>query len=38
MIPNHDPLRIGTFAGIIADVAEHFKITRDKLIERLFGR
>jgi len=37
-IPNHDPLRIGTFAGIIADVAEHFEITRDELIERLFGR
>jgi len=37
-IPNHDPLRIGTLAGILADVAEHFEITRDELIEKLFGR
>ena len=37
-IPNHDPLRIGTLAGILADVAEHFEITRDELIERLFDR
>jgi len=37
-IPNHDPLRIGTLAGILADVAEHFEITRDKIIERLFDR
>jgi hypothetical protein len=37
-IPNHDPLRIGTLAGILADVAEHFKITREELSERLFKR
>ena len=37
-IPNHDPLRIGTLAGILADVGEHFEITRDELIERLFAR
>jgi len=35
-IPNHDPLRIGTLAGIIADVAGHFEITRDELVVRLF--
>ena len=37
-IPNHDPLRIGTLAGILAAVAEHFEINRDELVEKLFRR
>ena len=37
-IPRHDPLRIGTFAGILDDVAVHFSLTRDDLIAKLFGR
>jgi predicted RNA binding protein YcfA (HicA-like mRNA interferase family) len=37
-IPNHDPLRIGTLAAIIADVAAHHGLSREALIERLFGR
>ena len=37
-IPNHSALRIGTLAGILADVAEHFDMTRDELVEELFGR
>jgi predicted RNA binding protein YcfA (HicA-like mRNA interferase family) len=37
-IPNHDPLRIGTLAGILDDVASHFDLSRDDLINRLFGR
>jgi predicted RNA binding protein YcfA (HicA-like mRNA interferase family) len=36
-IPNHDPLRVGTLAGILCDVAAHFEISRDELIQRLFG-
>lgn len=35
-VPNHDPVRIGTFAKIINQVAHHFKISRDKVLERLF--
>lgn len=35
-IPNHAPLRVGTLAGILADVAEHFGISRDELLDRLF--
>ena len=27
-IPLHDPLRIGTFAGILSDVAAHFSLSR----------
>lgn len=34
-IPLHDPLRIGTFAGILSDVAAHFGLTRDALLARL---
>ncbi|MEW6303416.1 MAG: type II toxin-antitoxin system HicA family toxin [Verrucomicrobiota bacterium] len=36
-IPNHDPIKVGTLSGILADVAGHFEISRDELIQRLFG-
>ncbi len=35
-VPRSDPLRIGTLAAILRDVAAHFGITRDELIARLF--
>jgi predicted RNA binding protein YcfA (HicA-like mRNA interferase family) len=35
-VPMHDPLKIGTLAGILNDVAGHLKITRDQLRARLF--
>jgi predicted RNA binding protein YcfA (HicA-like mRNA interferase family) len=34
-IPKHDPLKIGTFASILDDVAEHHKISRSELIKQL---
>jgi predicted RNA binding protein YcfA (HicA-like mRNA interferase family) len=34
-IPRHDPLRIGTFANIMDDVAAHFAISRDELLTRI---
>ena len=37
-IPRHDPVRIGTFAGILDDVAEHFGLNREELPLKLFGR
>ena len=37
-IPMHDALRVGTLSGILGDVAEHFALTKDELIERLLGR
>ena len=37
-IPRHAALRVGTLAGILGDVAQHFALTREDLIERLFGR
>jgi hypothetical protein len=33
----HDPLRVGTLAGILGEVADHFEASRDEIIERLFG-
>ena len=37
-IPDHTSLRIGTLAGILADVAEHLKIERGALATELFER
>jgi predicted RNA binding protein YcfA (HicA-like mRNA interferase family) len=37
-IPDHDPIRVGTLAAILADVAQHHKLTRDGLSRLLFGR
>lgn len=37
-IPSHDPLRVGTLSAILADIAEHFGMTREELMTRLFGR
>lgn len=34
-IPLHDPPRIGTFAGILSDVAAHFSLSRDALLQQL---
>jgi predicted RNA binding protein YcfA (HicA-like mRNA interferase family) len=36
-IPRHDPLRVGTLGSILAEVADHFGMSRDEIIERLFG-
>ena len=36
-IPAHSPLKVGTLAAILADVAGHLKIDRDDLLKRLFG-
>jgi predicted RNA binding protein YcfA (HicA-like mRNA interferase family) len=36
-IPNHTPLKVGTLAAILGDVAGHFAISRDELLQRLFG-
>ena len=35
-IPRHAALRVGTLAGILADVASHFGMSRDELIAKLF--
>jgi len=37
-VPLHDPLRIGTLAEILADMAAHHAMTREALITKLFGK
>jgi predicted RNA binding protein YcfA (HicA-like mRNA interferase family) len=37
-IPRHGALRVGTLSGLLGDVAKHFALSREELIERLFGR
>jgi predicted RNA binding protein YcfA (HicA-like mRNA interferase family) len=34
-IPRHDPLRIGTFAAILDDVAAHFGLSRVELLAKI---
>jgi predicted RNA binding protein YcfA (HicA-like mRNA interferase family) len=35
-IPNHDPLKIGTLSAILADVANHFNLSKEELLTRIF--
>jgi len=37
-VPNHDDLRVGTLAAILADVGAHHGLSREVLVEKLFGR
>ncbi len=37
-VPMHDPLKIGTLAAILADVAAQHSMTRNSLIIKLFGQ
>ncbi len=36
-IPDHATLRVGTLAAILHEVASHFGLERDALLQRLFG-
>ena len=36
-VPDHDPVKVGTLADILKDVADHFGLQRDELLDRLFG-
>ncbi len=36
-IPRHRSLRVGTLAAILRDVAQHFGMSRQELMERIFG-
>ena len=34
-IPAHNPLKTGTLSAILADIAQHFNLTREELLSRL---
>lgn len=36
-VPNHNPVPVGTLTGIVGDVSDHLKITREELLDLLFG-
>ena len=36
-VPRHGPLRVGTLAAILDAVAVYHGLSRDELLERLFG-
>lgn len=36
-IPNHDPIKIGTLAAILFDIAAHFNKTKEDVIVEIFG-
>ncbi|MBK9147493.1 MAG: type II toxin-antitoxin system HicA family toxin [Flavobacteriales bacterium] len=35
-IPDHRPIKVGTLAGILGDVAAHHQLTREELLALLF--
>lgn len=35
-IPKHYSLRVGTLSAILAEVADHFELTREELVDLLF--
>lgn len=35
-VPEHDPLKVGTLAGLLSDIAAHHKISKDDLVQKLF--
>ena len=36
-IPSHSELKVGTLSGIIGDVAEHLRMTREEVMRALWG-
>ena len=37
-IPRHGSLKLGTLAGILTDIADHFELSRDEVVVRVFGK
>ncbi len=35
-IPNHNPIKTGTFNGIISQVSQHFGLTKNEVLNKLF--
>ena len=36
-IPDHDPIKLGTLNGILTDVAGYLKLSKQELLQSLFG-
>ena len=35
-IPNHKPIRLGTLSSILIEVADHFKKTKEEIVNEIF--
>ncbi len=35
-VPNHNPLKVRTLNGIISQVAQHFQLTKEEVLNQLF--
>lgn len=35
-ISNHDPIKIGTLNKILSNIAEHFEMSKEELINKIF--
>jgi predicted RNA binding protein YcfA (HicA-like mRNA interferase family) len=35
VIPNHDPIKLGTLQSILASIAAHHQMSRDELLSKL---
>ena len=35
-VPNHSPIKVGTLNSILVEIANHLRISRDELLQRLF--
>ena len=35
-VPDHNPLKVGTLSDILSDIAEHFQLSKQELLEKLF--
>jgi predicted RNA binding protein YcfA (HicA-like mRNA interferase family) len=35
-VPGHEALKLGTLAGILADVGEHLRLDRETLLDEMF--
>lgn len=36
-IPAHNPIKVGTLSAILRDIADHFGLSREELLEELFS-
>jgi predicted RNA binding protein YcfA (HicA-like mRNA interferase family) len=36
-IPNHDSIKVGTFAAILGEITHYLQMNREELLEELFG-
>jgi predicted RNA binding protein YcfA (HicA-like mRNA interferase family) len=35
-IPNHHPIKVGTLSAILSDMATHFNMSKEQIIQLLF--